>query len=130
MLYIGIFLLCHFDVKMTSYENFVVDFGRIQKYPCTKFEQDQAIILPHMQVSSLFIPRHIHNKRLPWQHLRLMKIVIMCKMTPICVRLNLKNFILIFCGVTELLRKVSNGEAESASLLGETGLKSYPFWPF
>ena len=27
------------------------------------------------------IPRHIHNKRLTWQHLRLMRIVFMCKMT-------------------------------------------------
>ena len=30
----------------------------------------------------------------------------MCKMTPIGVRLNLKNFMLVSCGVTELLRKV------------------------
>ena len=53
------------------------------------------------------VPGHIHNKRLPWQHLSLMRIVIMCKMTPISVRLNLKNFILISCAVLELLRKVS-----------------------
>ena len=33
----------------------------------------------------------------------------MCKMTPISVRLNLKNFILISCAVLELLRKVSQG---------------------
>ena len=37
----------------------------------------------------------------------------MCKMTPIGVRLNLKNFILISCTVMELLKKVSRG-AESA----------------
>ena len=36
-------------------------------------------------------------------------IVIMCKMTPISVRLNLKNFILISSAVLELLRKVSHG---------------------
>ena len=53
------------------------------------------------------IPRHIHNKRLPWQHLKLMRIVTVCKMTPIAVRLNLKNFLLIPCAVLELLRKVS-----------------------
>ena len=33
----------------------------------------------------------------------------MCKMTPIDVRLNLKTFMLINCGVTKLLRKVSGG---------------------
>ena len=56
-----------------------------------------------------FNPRHIHNKRLPWQHLRLMRIATMCKMTPIGARLNLKSFILISCGVMELSRKVSEG---------------------
>ena len=33
----------------------------------------------------------------------------MCKMTPISVRLNLQNLILISCSVLELLRKVSQG---------------------
>ena len=33
----------------------------------------------------------------------------MCKMTPISVRLNLRNFILISCAVLELLRKVTWG---------------------
>ena len=47
-----------------------------------------------------------------------MKIVIVCKMTPISVRLNLKNFILISCAVLELLRKVSQGGGS-----GEIGLK-------
>ena len=47
----------------------------------------------------------------------------MCKMTPIGVRLNLKNFILISCAVLELLRKVPRG-AESAPLPGEIGLKN------
>ena len=37
----------------------------------------------------------------------------MCKMTPISVRLNLKNSILMSCGVLELLRKVSQGGTES-----------------
>ena len=40
----------------------------------------------------------------------------MCKMTPIGVRLNLKNFILISFAVMELLRKLSRGE-ESALYL-------------
>ena len=39
----------------------------------------------------------------------LMRIVIMCKMTPISVGLNLENFILISCVVLELLGKVSQG---------------------
>ena len=55
------------------------------------------------------IPCHIDNKRLPWQHRRLMRIVITCKMTPIGVKLNFKNFILISYAVSELLRKVSQG---------------------
>ena len=85
--------------------------------PYTKFEQDEANILANMQVSSLSIPRHIHEKRLPWQHPRLMRTVIMFKMTLIGVRLNLKNFILISCAVLELLRKVSRGNPPP----GETG---------
>ena len=51
---------------------------------------------------------------LPWQHLRLMRIVIMCKVTPIDVRLNLKNFTIIY---------KSPREAESAlPSPGEIGL--------
>ena len=46
----------------------------------------------------------------------------MCKMTPISVRLNLKNFILISCAVLELLRKVFRG-ADSPP--GEIGLKIF-----
>ena len=42
----------------------------------------------------------------------------MCKMTPINVRLNLKNFILISCVVLELLREVSQGVQSP----GEIGL--------
>ena len=68
--------------------------------------------------------RHIHNKRLPWQHLRLIRIVVMCKMTPVSVRLNLKNFILISCAVLELLRKVS--QEGGISLPGEIGLTLLP----
>ena len=68
------------------------------------------------------VPRHIHNKRLLWQHLRLMRIVVMCKMTPISVRLSLKNFILISCAVLELLRKVSQGGRNPPPPPGEIGL--------
>ena len=45
----------------------------------------------------------------------------MCKMTPISVRLNLKNFILISFAVLELLRKVSQGGRNPPP--GEIGLK-------
>ena len=55
------------------------------------------------------IPRHSHDKRLPWQHWRLMRIVVTFNMIPIGVRLNLKNFILLSYAVFELLRKVSQG---------------------
>ena len=44
----------------------------------------------------------------------------MCKMTPISVRLNLKNFILISFAVLELLTKVSQARADSPP--GEIGL--------
>ena len=50
-----------------------------------------------------------------------MRIVIICKMTPISVRLNLKNFILISCAVLELLRKVSQG-GRNPPPPGEIGL--------
>ena len=48
----------HFDVRMTSYKNFIIDFGfRIQNIPpYTKFEQDQANILANMQVLHFSIP--------------------------------------------------------------------------
>ena len=111
----------HFDVRMTSCNNFWLIFDLESKNtPHTKFEQDQANILAICKFPYFSVLRHIHNKRLPWQHLRLMKIVIMCKMTPISVRLSLKNFILISCAVLELLRKVSQGGEICPS--GEIGL--------
>ena len=109
--YMGILPLRHFDVRMTSYKNFIVDFGfRIQKYPpAPNLSKIKPISWEICKFLHFSIPQHIHNKRLPWQHLRLMRIVTMCKMTPIRVGLNLKNFILISCAVLELLRKVSQG---------------------
>ena len=117
----GILPSRHLDVRMTSYKKFLVDFGfRIQKCPPTpnlsKIKPISRQICKFLHFSVL---RHIHNKRLSWQHLELMRIVIMWKMTLINVRLNLKNFILISCAVLELLRKVSRG-AESPP--GEMGL--------
>ena len=96
---------------MTSYKNFFIDFGfRIEKYPPTpNLSKMKPIFWQIYKFLHFSVPRHIHNKRLPWQHLRLMRIVIMRKMTPISVRLNLKNFILISCAVLELLRKVCQG---------------------
>ena len=44
----------------------------------------------------------------------------MCKMTPIGVRLNLKNFMLISCGVKELLSLPGGGILPPP---GEIGLK-------
>ena len=119
----GILPSRHFDVRMTSYKNFIVDFGlRIQKYPpgpnLSKIKPISWKICKFLHFS---IPRHIHNRRLPWQHLRLMTIVIMCKMAPLRVGLNLENFILISCAVLELLRNVSQGGADSAPP-GEIGL--------
>ena len=89
--YIGSLPLRHFDVRMTSYKNFIVDFGfRIQKTPSPNLSKIKPISWQISKFLHLSIPRHIHNKRLPWQQLKLMRIVIMCKMTPIGVRLNLK----------------------------------------
>ena len=49
---------------MMPYKNFIVFSGlRMQKYPYTKFEQDQANILPNMEVSSLFhSATHLYQK--------------------------------------------------------------------
>ena len=105
----GILLSRHFDVRMTSYKNFIVDFGfRIQKYPpAPNLSKIKPISWKICKFLHFSISRHIHNKRLPWQHLRLMRIVIMCNMILISVGLNLENFILISCTVLELLRNVS-----------------------
>ena len=53
-----------------------------------------------------------------------MRIVTMCKMTPKGVRLNMKNFIVLSCGVTELLRKVSQGRNPPPPP-GEVRLRSF-----
>ena len=109
--YLGILPSRHFDFRMTSYKNFFLEFGfRIQKYPPTSnLSKIKPIFLQICKLLHFSVLQHIHNKRLPWQHLRLMRIVIMCKMTPIKVRLNLKNLILISCAVLKILRKVSQG---------------------
>ena len=93
----------HFDVRMTSYKNFIVDFGfRIQKYPpAPNLSKIKPISWQIYKFLHFSIPHHIHNKRLPWQRRRLVRIVITCKMTPIGVKLNLKNFILISYAVSE-----------------------------
>ena len=121
----GILPSRHFDVRMTSYKKFFVDFAfRIQKYPPTpNLSKIKPISWQICKFLHFSVPRHIHNKSLPWQHLRLIKIVVMCKMTPISVRLNLKNFILMSCAVLELLRKVSQGGGICPPPPGEIGLK-------
>ena len=107
----GYFTFTSFYVRMTSYKNFIVYFGfRIQKYPpAPNLSKIKPISWQICKFLNFSIPQNIHKKRSPWQHLRLMRIVIMCKMTPIGVKLNLKNFILISFAVLELLRKVSQG---------------------
>ena len=101
----------HFDVRMTSYKNFIADFGFIiQKYPpAPNLSKIKPISWQICKFLHFSIQRHIHNKRLPWQHRRLMRIVITYKMTPIGVRINFRNFIVISYAVSELLRKVSQG---------------------
>ena len=124
----GILPSRHFDVRMTSYKNFIVDLGfRIQKYPpAPNLSKIKPISWKICKFLHFSIPRHIHNKRLPWQHLRLMRIVVMCKMTPVSVELNLENVILISCAVLELLMKVSQGGGIRPPS-GEMGLKSVYF---
>ena len=119
----GILPSRHFDVRMTSYKNFIVDFGfRIQKYPpapnLSKIKPISWKICKFLHFSN---PRHIHNKRLPWINLRFMRIVIMCKITLISVGLNVENFILISCAVLELLRKVSHGGRIPPGEIGLSG---------
>ena len=110
---------------MTSYENFIVHFGfRIQKYPpAPNLSKIKPISWKICKFLHFSIPRHIHNKRLPWQHLRLMRSLIMCKMIPISVGLNLKNFILISCAVLKLSKKVSQGGRIRPPPPGKIGLR-------
>ena len=56
-----------------------------------------------------------------------MTIFVMCKMTPISVRLNFKNFILRSCAVLELLRKVPppSGEIGLSDIRIEEGSQLY-----
>ena len=90
--------------------------------PAPNLKKIKPISLQICKFFHFSIPRHIHNKRLPWKHLRLMRIVFMCKMTPIGVRLNLTNFILKSCAVMELLRKVSQGAQSPPDEMGFTPL--------
>ena len=107
----GILPSRHFDVRMTSYKNFLVilDLESKNTPPTPNLRKIKPISWQICKFLHFSVLQHIHNKRLPWQHLGLMRIVIMWKMTPISVRLNLKNFILISCAILELLRKVSQG---------------------
>ena len=110
---------------MTSYKNFIVGFGfTIQNSPpIPNLSKIMPISCQICKFLHFSIPQHIHNKRLPWQHLSTMRIITKCNMTPRGVKLNFKNFILISCGVTELLKKVFQWGAESAPTPpGEVGL--------
>ena len=93
----GILPSRHFDVRMTSYKNFLLILDLESKIPPTpNLSKIKPIFWQICKFLHFSVLQHIHNKRLPWQHLRLLRIVVMCKMTPISVRLNLKNFD-IFC---------------------------------
>ena len=104
-----------------------VDFGfRIQKYPPTSnLRKIKPMFWQICKFLHFSVPRHLNNKRLTWQHLRLTKIV-MCKMTPISVRLNLKTFILLSCTVLELLKSLKGGaEFVPPPPTGEIGLRHF-----
>ena len=105
----GILPSRHFDVRMKSDKNFIVDFGfRIQKYPpaqnLSKIKPISCKICKFLHFS---IPRHIHNRRLPTPEIN--ENCHYVQNDPISVGLNLENIILISCAVLELLRKVSQG---------------------
>ena len=85
---------------MTSYKNFIVDIGfRIQKYsppPAPNLSKIKPIPRQICKFLHFSIPRHIHNKRLTWQHLRLMRIVFMCKITLIGASIGVGTAVLAF----------------------------------
>ena len=92
---------------MTSYKNSIVNFGfRIQRYSCIRN-------LSKIQSMSYPICKFLHDtfmtKWLSWKHCRTMRIATICKMISKGVEFNLKNVILISCGIVELSRKVSGG---------------------
>ena len=51
----------------------------------------------------------IEDKRLPWQHLRTISIVNVCKMIFKSVKFKLGDFFSLSCGSLQLLRKVPKG---------------------
>ena len=90
---------------MTSYKDYIVDLDLESKnIHCIKFEQDQANILPNMQVSSLFYSRHTFITKVAMAIPEVNENCHHVQMTPISVELNSETFIVISCGVTELLR--------------------------
>ena len=58
----------------------------------------------------------IEDKRLPWQHLRTISIVNICRMIFKSVQLKLGDFISLSCGVSQLLRKVPKGADPQSKL--------------
>ena len=112
----------HLDVRMTWYKNFFVDFGfRIEKYPPSpNLSKIKPISWQICKFLHFSVQRHIHNKRLPWQHLRLMRIVIYVQNNPHKRKIKLEKFhfdILCRFGV---IKESLPGRGESTPL-GEIG---------
>ena len=108
----GIQVSCHFDVRLRSYIWWIWNES-VKIAPSTKFEYNQAINLKIIQVSLFFHPQKLSDtleaNRLPWQQIRTMSTVNVCKMTLKAFRSKWSNFISLSFGVLELLRKVSWG---------------------
>ena len=68
------------------------------------------------------IPRHIHNRRLPWQHLRLMSNVPMCKMTPHRCKIKLVKFHFDILWCYGVIKESYPGGGIQPSPPGEIGL--------
>ena len=56
----GIWMFCHYDVKMTSYIKifYEFEFKTLKIAPYAKFELHQVIILKIIQASSFFNPKN------------------------------------------------------------------------
>ena len=106
---------------MTSERRHTFEFS-LKIAPSTKFDYYQAITLKIIQVSSFFHPK---NDVTHWKQ----KVAIatyLTKMTLNGVKLEWRNFILLSCGVLDLLGKVPKGTESALPGLDRVNRKVHP----